>query len=610
MCRRDRRRTCAARAGATAQRLTRGRRAHQGRAALRSAKNAVGRSDLQGTYTNKDENGIPMERPGQFAGKNADDVDDSEFAEIVRERQERALASAAGIGGADTGAGPVHWYEHYNAKNSRAWLIIDPADGRIPALTAAGQKAADARAVARKTSGRGPADSWEDRSLYDRCITRGVPGSMMPAIYGNAYDITQGPGVVAIRYEMIHETRIIPIDDSPRPAKNITSYMGSARARWEGSTLVIETRNFNERGAFRNANPETLHAHRTVHASRAEQGALGRDDRRQGDLDQAVDLRDEPDEFIDSGSVAVSGTWLVGSVLRAEVSGWNRETVFSYQWQRDGVDIAGATETAYRITTGDRGKQLRVEVTARLDGYDDAVERSKAILVPATLTAPTPTISGTARVDGKLTAVTGAWTAGTTLSYQWYVGGAKVSGATSSSFKPRPADVGKTVKVRVTGSLAGYPSVSKTSAATRTVLRGVFASQPTPRVTGTVTTGQTLRVTVGSWSPSARISYQWRVDGRAVPGATELRLQDPDHGPRQADHGDGFGEARRLHDRLEDDRIDDARARAVRPHGDADHQWDDPSRFDSDGQDGGVVTLGFDAALPVVRERDSDPRRD
>jgi hypothetical protein len=216
-----------------------------------------GDPDLQGTYTNKDENGIPMERPTQFAGKSADDVDDSEFAEVVRERQQRALASAAGIGGADTGAGPVHWYEHYNAKNSRAWLIVEPADGRIPALTAAGQKAADARAVARKTSGRGPADSWEDRSLYDRCITRGVPGSMMPAIYGNAYDITQAPGMVAIRYEMIHETRVIPLDDSPRPGKTITSYMGSARGHWEGNTLVVVTKNFNDRGAYRNAEPAT-----------------------------------------------------------------------------------------------------------------------------------------------------------------------------------------------------------------------------------------------------------------------------------------------------------------------------------------------------------------
>jgi hypothetical protein len=221
------------------------------------AKTPWGDPDIQGTYTNKDENGIPMERPGQFAGKSVDDLDDSEFAEILRERQQRALASAAGIGGADTGAGPVHWYEHYNAKNSRAWLITDPADGRIPPLTTAGQKAAEARAMARKNSGRGPADSWEDRSLYDRCITRGIPGSMTPAIYGNAYDITQAPGVVAIRYEMIHETRVIPLDDSPRPAKSITSYMGVPRGRWEGHTLVVETKHFNERGAYRNANPET-----------------------------------------------------------------------------------------------------------------------------------------------------------------------------------------------------------------------------------------------------------------------------------------------------------------------------------------------------------------
>jgi hypothetical protein len=260
------------------------------------AKTPWGDPDLQGTYTNKDENGIPMERPTQFAGKSADDVDDSEFAEIVRERQQRALASAAGIGGADTGAGPVHWYEHYNAKNSRAWLIIEPADGRIPALTSAGQKAADARALARKNSGRGPADSWEDRSLYDRCITRGVPGSMMPAIYGNAYDITQSPGMVAIRYEMIHETRIIPLDDSPRPAKSITSYMGSARGHWEGNTLVVVSKNFNDRGAYRKRQSRDVHAHRALHPDRAEQGAVGGDHRRQRDMGQAVDLRDEPDE--------------------------------------------------------------------------------------------------------------------------------------------------------------------------------------------------------------------------------------------------------------------------------------------------------------------------
>jgi hypothetical protein len=226
------------------------------------AKTPWGDPDLQGAYTNKDENGIPMERPNQFDGKRLEDVDDSsEFADIVRERNERAAAAAAGIGGRDTGAGPVHWYEHYNAKNSRAWLVTDPPDGKIPALTPAGQKAAAERtaaAAARRASGRGDADSWLDRSLYDRCITRGVPGSMMPAIYGNAYDITQAPGVVAIRYEMIHETRVIPLDDSARPGKTIASYIGAARGRWDGNTLVVETKNFNDRGAYRNANPDSF----------------------------------------------------------------------------------------------------------------------------------------------------------------------------------------------------------------------------------------------------------------------------------------------------------------------------------------------------------------
>jgi hypothetical protein len=109
-----------------------------------------GDPDLQGTYTNKDENGIPMERPGQFDGKQIEEVDDSELADLIRERQERAARSAAGIGGVDTGAGPVHWYEHYGAKNSRAWLVVDPADGRIPPQTAEAQRRAEARTAARK----------------------------------------------------------------------------------------------------------------------------------------------------------------------------------------------------------------------------------------------------------------------------------------------------------------------------------------------------------------------------------------------------------------------------------------------------------------------------
>src|SRR5438105_12448667 len=140
-----------------------------------------GDPDLQGVYTNKDESGIPFERPAQFEGKKLEDVDDSEFAELLRERSAATAARAPSAGG-ETGAGPIHWYENYSARNSRAWLVIEPADGRIPPATPEADRRAAARAASRV--GRGPADSYEDRSLYDQCITRGLPGRMMPASNG------------------------------------------------------------------------------------------------------------------------------------------------------------------------------------------------------------------------------------------------------------------------------------------------------------------------------------------------------------------------------------------------------------------------------------------
>src|SRR5437764_7059177 len=160
--------------------------------------------------------------------------------------------------------GPIHapnnwWQDALDLRRgSQAWLIVDPPDGHVPAMTLEGEQRVAAIAAARRNSGRGPADSFEDRSLYDRCITRGMPGSMMPAIYGNSYQIVQGPGYVAIRYEMVHETRVIRLDGQPHPSRNIRLDMGDARGHWEGSTLVVETTNFSQRSAYRNANAATL----------------------------------------------------------------------------------------------------------------------------------------------------------------------------------------------------------------------------------------------------------------------------------------------------------------------------------------------------------------
>ena len=215
-----------------------------------------GDPDLQGYYTNLWEAGTPFERPDAFKGRRLEDVRGEELARIRRgiQEQTRAEQLAGEIGG-------TRWTwldSHNHEKGSQAWFVVDPEDGKIPSLTPEGRARQQARAEARKKSGRGPADSYTDRSLYDRCITRGIPGSMMPAIYGNSYSIVQAPGIVAIRYEMIHETRVIPLDGRPHLPSSMRHYMGDARGHWEGDTLVVETTNVREEAAYRGASPATF----------------------------------------------------------------------------------------------------------------------------------------------------------------------------------------------------------------------------------------------------------------------------------------------------------------------------------------------------------------
>jgi hypothetical protein len=216
----------------------------------RAPRTSWGDPDLSGIYTNKDENGTPFERPAGLDGA-LSDYGPRELAELNERRRAAALERAptiGGVAGADTGAGPPHWYEHLGAENSQAWFISEPADGKFPALTPDGERRAAAnRAILAK---REQPDSYANMSLYDRCVTRGLPGSMMPAIYGNAYDITQAPGVVVIRYEMIHETRVIPLGDVPHVGAAIRGYMGDARGHFEGDTLVVETVNFRAGGTI------------------------------------------------------------------------------------------------------------------------------------------------------------------------------------------------------------------------------------------------------------------------------------------------------------------------------------------------------------------------
>ena len=123
-------------------------------------------------------------------------------------------------------------------------LLVDPADGRMPTVRPG------ARLMPRGTNGTGPLDSWLDFPLYERCITRGIGGSVLRVIYGNGNQIVQAPGVVAFSYEMLPDTRIFHMDGRPHVNQKIGMYLGDSRAHWEGEELVVETTNLTDQTAF------------------------------------------------------------------------------------------------------------------------------------------------------------------------------------------------------------------------------------------------------------------------------------------------------------------------------------------------------------------------
>jgi len=227
-----------------------------------------GEPDLQGTYTNKYEQSTPLERPDRFSGRRVEEVTGAELADVLANRNKQVIERGAGVG-------PLQFRDTLDVtKGSRAWLIVDPPEGKIPPLTPAARQRIGPPDPFQDTGiqgivnarARGPssfdADSsfstLDDLDLWERCITRGVPGAMMPHILGNSYEIVQAPGLVAIRYELVHDVRIIPIDGRPHTAEGIELELGDARGRWEGNTLVVESTNFKDRSTYRNANAATL----------------------------------------------------------------------------------------------------------------------------------------------------------------------------------------------------------------------------------------------------------------------------------------------------------------------------------------------------------------
>jgi hypothetical protein len=203
------------------------------------SKTPWGDPDLQGTWTSDDCINTPMQRPANFGEKLylTDEELTQREAAIARQAENDKQQFVASNAQANVNP-PGHWGERARRPCRQTSLVIDPPNGRTPDLTPEAQ----ARVVPRGAGNN--ATSWEDFSFYIRCISRGVAGSILPVIYGNGTQILQGPGYVLLLQEMVHEARVIPLDNRPHAGSNVRSYMGDSRGRWEGNTLVVETTNF------------------------------------------------------------------------------------------------------------------------------------------------------------------------------------------------------------------------------------------------------------------------------------------------------------------------------------------------------------------------------
>jgi hypothetical protein len=220
-----------------------------------------GEPDLQGTYSNRTI--TPFERPANVAGREF--FTPEEVAALEKRAQEqggdegRTRGTRADV---ERAYNDFWWDRGTKVTSLRTSLVVDPPDGRVPALTdqAKARAAEEPKRPAFRgagANGRG-ADSWLDRSTFERCITRGMPGAMSPTAYNNNYRITQSPGYVAIQIEMLGGTRVIPTNGGRHVSQSIRQWMGDSVARWDGDTLIVETTNFTDKVLYRGA-AENLH---------------------------------------------------------------------------------------------------------------------------------------------------------------------------------------------------------------------------------------------------------------------------------------------------------------------------------------------------------------
>ena len=211
-----------------------------------------GDPDLQGIWPSTNMVNVPLERPEKFG--NRLQLTDAEFkqlqATVANERDlalkdfdPNKLADVEALGDfGDATSPPPHWLEKSGTSRQTS-LIVQPANGRLPKFTAEGE--AHQKNVRTTYVQRSNFSRPDDLGPYDRCISRGIVGSMMPVVYNTGTQILQAPGLVILRHEMIHEARVVPLDGRAALPTTMKSYMGSSRGHWEGNTLVVRTTGVN-----------------------------------------------------------------------------------------------------------------------------------------------------------------------------------------------------------------------------------------------------------------------------------------------------------------------------------------------------------------------------
>lgn len=210
----------------------------------KSPRTSDGQPDLQGIWTNATL--TPLQRPPELGNKQYFTEDEAAAFEKQRIQQNDVDRVEGARGEADLARRAYNnvWFDRGNhvVQSRRTSLIIDPPDGRVPAFTPEAQKWFAAVQAHGKEH---PADGPEDRYLSERCLLFGSIGPpMLPEPYNNNYEIVQGPGYVAIRAEMNHDVRLIPLDGRPHLPSGMAQWKGNSRGRWEGDTLIVDTSDF------------------------------------------------------------------------------------------------------------------------------------------------------------------------------------------------------------------------------------------------------------------------------------------------------------------------------------------------------------------------------